>query len=97
MDLQVIAKGQAIRGARKTKCYIDDPEEDKETKTITTMENLRDWVAGTIMPMFTEGNLKITGTVIHDECLVNYIYHNGHTFKKLSMEAVENPVYEEKN
>jgi len=61
------------------------------------MEKLRDRVAGTIMPMFTEGNLKITGTVIHDECLVNYIYANGHTFKKLSMEAIETPEYEEKD
>jgi hypothetical protein len=48
------------------------------------------------MPMFLKGNLKITGTVIHDECLVNYIYNNPTTtFIKISQEAVTNPVFKD--
>ena len=50
------------------------------------------------MPMFLKGNLKVTGTVVHDECLVNHLYNNPNTtFKKISQEAVSNPVFKEIN
>ncbi len=47
------------------------------------------------MPMFLKGNPKITGTVLHDDCQVNYIYNNQQsTFKKLSQDAIKNPVFQ---
>lgn len=59
------------------------------------MEKLRNWVTGTIVPITTDSNMKVTGTVIHQACMVNHLYNNATNFKKISMTAVKDPQYEE--
>jgi len=95
VDLQSITKKQAIRGARKTKIHIDDPEEDSDVKNIEITQQFKSWVAWTIIPIIRKWKLIVTWTVISENCFVWSLYKNANRYKKMKYEACEDPEFEE--
>ena len=75
-SLETVTKGWSLRGRRKHKVIIDDPEENKDVKNKRIVEEFRDFVFTTVYNMMLPGgNMVVLGTIVGELCLVEHLKH----------------------
>ena len=73
-SLETVTKGWSLRGRRKHKIIIDDPEENKDVKNKRIVEEFRDFVFTTVYNMMLPGwNMVVLGTIVGELCLVEHL------------------------
>lgn len=75
-SLETVTKGWSLRGRRKHKVIVDDPEENKDVKNKRIVEEFRDFVFTTVYNMMLPGgNMVVLGTIVGELCLVEHLRH----------------------
>ncbi len=73
-EIKAITKGEAIRGARPTKVFVDDPQEERDVKNPRIAEAFYSWFFTTVYPVLSSnGSMVVLGTIISDMCFVNLL------------------------
>lgn len=87
-SIETLTMGQKIRGRRKTKRVIDDPNEDSDSKEskIKQQSFIMKTVYNTMLPW---GNMVVLGTVVGDDCLVLYL-RDEKKRRTIQYKAIEN-------
>jgi hypothetical protein len=90
-SIETVTKGGTIRGRRKHRVVIDDPEENKDVKNAKIAEAFKDFVLTSVYNMMLPGreSMVVLGTMIGKRCLVKSLIDDEGR-DNIKLKAIEN-------
>jgi hypothetical protein len=89
-SLETLSKGSSIRGRRKHRVVVDDPQENKDVKTKRIVDEFEDFILtsvyGTMLP--GRGSMVVLGTMVGKRCLVKSL-RDEHERTTIEYKAIE--------